>query len=306
MKSRSLLVCLLLAVPALAPGASKEIQELQRDVALLQQQIKDLQRSQDEKFAAVTELARQSIDAANKANTSVAVIASTIEKNLRDQTDKVVTPVVGFSTRLNEMGGDLRTLSQAVSDLTALLNRMQAQLTDVSNAIKVIQQPPVAPPAATRPGRRGAAASRRAPDVGETMYNAARQDYVSGKYDLAMQEFADYLKYYGNTGFAPNAQFYIAMIHFVQEQLRNRRQGIRHGAGEVPGQQQDGGCTALQGPRAGQNAGAQDRRRRRIHGSDPALPQERPIRAGLHGAQSAGPELRSAGLLRKAPAKRKK
>jgi len=48
------------------------------------------------------------------------------------------------------------------------------------------------------------------------MYNAARQDYVSGKYDLAVQEFGDYLKYYGNTGYAPNAQFYIAMVHFVQ------------------------------------------------------------------------------------------
>ena len=132
MKSRSLLVCLLLAVPALAPGASKEIMELQRDVALLAQQVKDLQRTQDEKFAAVTELARQSIEAANRANTSVAVIANTIEKNLRDQTDKVATPVVGVSTRINEMGGDLRTLSQAVSDLTALLNRMQAQLTDGS------------------------------------------------------------------------------------------------------------------------------------------------------------------------------
>ena len=216
MKSRSLLVCLLLAVPGLAPGASKEIQELQRDVALLQEQIKDLQRSQDEKFAAVTELARQSIDAANKANTSVAVIASTIEQNLRDQTDKVVTPVVGLSTRVNEMGGDLRTLSQAVSDLTALLNRIQAQLTDVSNAIKVIQQPPAAPP--PQPGQAAAAPSSDVPPMSaETMYNAARQDHVSGKYDLAMQEFGDYLRYYGNTGFAPNAQFYIAMIHFVQQ-----------------------------------------------------------------------------------------
>ena len=54
MKSRSLLICLLLAMPAAAPGASKEILELQRDIAQLQQQIKDLQRSQDEKFAAVT------------------------------------------------------------------------------------------------------------------------------------------------------------------------------------------------------------------------------------------------------------
>ena len=147
MKSRSLLVCLLLAVPALAPGASKEIQELQRDVALLQQQIKDLQRSQDEKFAAVIELARQSIEAANRANTGVAVISSTIEKNLRDQTEKIATPVVVLSTHLNEMGGELRTLTQAVGDLTALMSRLQVQLTDINNAIKVIQQPPAAPPA---------------------------------------------------------------------------------------------------------------------------------------------------------------
>ena len=68
MKSRSLLICLLLvlALPVAAPAASKEILELQRDIAQLQQQIKDLQRSQDEKLAALTELARQSIEAANR------------------------------------------------------------------------------------------------------------------------------------------------------------------------------------------------------------------------------------------------
>jgi tol-pal system protein YbgF len=217
MKSRSLLVCLLLAVPMLAPAASKEIQELQRDVALLQQQIKDLQRSQDEKLAAILEAARSAVEAANRANTSVAVITSNLDKNLRDQTDKVATPVVGLSTRLNEMGGELRTLSQAVGDLTALMSRLQVQLTDINNAIKVIQQPPATPPA--QPGQIGqpaAAVSDVPPMSAETMYNAARQDYVSGKYDLAVQEFSDYLKYYGNTGYAPNAQFYIAMVHFVQ------------------------------------------------------------------------------------------
>jgi tol-pal system protein YbgF len=217
MKSRSLVVCLLLAVPALAPAASKEIQELQRDVALLQQQIKDLQRSQDEKFAAVIELARQSIEAANRASTGVAVISSTVEKNLRDQTAQVATPVQGLSTRLNEMGGELRTVSQAVGDLTALMNRLQAQLTDINNAIKVMQAPPVAPPQpGGQPGGQPAAANDVPPMPAETMYNAARQDYVGGKYDLAVQGFADYLKYYGTTGYAPNAQFYIAMVHFVQ------------------------------------------------------------------------------------------
>jgi tol-pal system protein YbgF len=217
MNSRSFLVCLLLTVPALAPAASKEIQELQRDVALLQQQIKDLQRSQDEKLAAILEAARSAVDAANRANTSVAVITSNIEKNLRDQTDKVATPVVGLSTRLNEMGNELHTLSQAVGDLTQLMSRLQTQLTDINNAIKVIQQPPAAPPAQSgQPGQPAASASDVPPMPAETMYNAARQDYVSGKYDLAVQEFGDYLKYYGNTGYAPNAQFYIAMVHFVQ------------------------------------------------------------------------------------------
>jgi len=200
-------------VPAIAPGASKEILELQRDIAQLQQQIKDLQRSQDEKFAAVTELARQSIEAANRANTGVAVISSNIEKNLRDQTEKVATPVQGLSSRLNEMGGELRTVTQAVQDLTQLMARLQAQLTDINTAIKVMQAPPAAPP--SQPGQ--SAAPNEAPPMPATrMYDAALGDYRSGKYELAIQEFNDYLKFYGNTDFAPNAQFYIAMIHFVQ------------------------------------------------------------------------------------------
>jgi tol-pal system protein YbgF len=219
MKSGSLLICLLLATPVLAPAASKEIQELQRDVALLQQQIKDLQRSQDEKFATVTELARQAIEAANRANTGVAVITSNLDKNLRDQTDKVTAPVLGIGTRVTEMGGDVRTLQQAVGDLTAILGRMQAQLTDISNAIKVMQAPPAPPPAATTNGgtpQPGGAADMP-PMPAQKLYETARGDYQGGKYDLAVQEFADYLKYYGSTDLAPNAQFYIAMIHYGQK-----------------------------------------------------------------------------------------
>ena len=37
-----------------------------------------------------------------------------------------------------------------------------------------------------------------------------------GKLDLALQEFSDYLKWYGSTDLAPNAQYYIAYIHSSQ------------------------------------------------------------------------------------------
>jgi len=51
------------------------------------------------------------------------------------------------------------------------------------------------------------------PDV---LYNNALSDYNGAKYNLAMQEFGDYIKYYGNTDLAGNAQYYIADIEYRQ------------------------------------------------------------------------------------------
>ena len=51
------------------------------------------------------------------------------------------------------------------------------------------------------------------PDV---LYNNALRDYNAGKNDLAVQEFADYMKYYPNTDLAGNAYFYLAEIEFRQ------------------------------------------------------------------------------------------
>src|SRR5215471_21444896 len=103
MKARILLVCVLAATPVVASAASKEIQELQRDIALLQQQIKDLQRSQDEKFASVSELARQAIEAANRANTGAAVIQSNLDKSLREIQGGVATPIQSVNSRLTDV-----------------------------------------------------------------------------------------------------------------------------------------------------------------------------------------------------------
>jgi TolA-binding protein len=228
MKAPILLVCVLAAAAAPAFAADKvTILDLRRDVELLTQQVKDLQRSQDEKFAAVTELARQAIEAANRANTGVAVIQSAIDKSLKDQQQSVVAPVVGLSTRLNDMSSRVDTLTQAVTDLTTLLNRMQAQLTDINNQVKTMQAPP--PPAPTNPGgsmsgttspaTTGGGASDAPCMPAETLYRNASGDYQGGKFELALSEYGDYLRCYGATEFAPNAQFYIAYIHYSQHKF---------------------------------------------------------------------------------------
>jgi tol-pal system protein YbgF len=225
MKSKFLGVLALLVAPAMVapplPAASREIQELQRDVGLLQQQVKDLQMSQNEKFAGLSVLVQQALDAANKANTNVAVIQNGFQQNIRDQESKVVTPVVGLGTRMDQMSNEMRTLQGAVSDLTSLMSKLQAQLVDMNNAVKVLQAPPAAPPSPSAAPGPGPAASA-APTISATdLYANAMRDRSSNKPDLALEEFAQYLKDYGNTELAPNAQYYIGYIHYTQGQYED-------------------------------------------------------------------------------------
>ena len=222
MKYRYFGLLALLALPAYGLAASREIQELQRDVGLLQEQVKALQASQNERFAALSASVQQAIDNARDAGKSAAVIQSTVDQNLRglqsNLEGKVVGPVTTVNTRLDQMSNDFKNLQNAVSDLTSIINKLQAQLTDLNNAVKILQAPPPPPPAATGSTiGTGARPMIDTPTVSATdLYANATRDRSSGKLDLALNEFSDYLKWYGNTGLAANAQYYIASIHYSQ------------------------------------------------------------------------------------------
>lgn len=219
---RRLCVLVLAVSPVAALAASKEIQELQRDVALLQESVKQLQQSQDRQLASITELVRQAIDNSGKSYTQLAVVTDTVQRSLQDLQSKVVAPVVGLSTRMDGMSNDFRSLQQAVSDLTSTVEKMQAQLTDLNNAVKVLQAPAAPPPGQSTVGggpggMAGGAAVPQGPCMAASdLYSNANRDRTSGKLDLSLQEFGDYLRCYGNTDLAPNAQYYIGWIHYSQ------------------------------------------------------------------------------------------
>jgi TolA-binding protein len=48
------------------------------------------------------------------------------------------------------------------------------------------------------------------------IYPDANSDRMAGKYDLALKEYADYLRCYGNLPLASAAQFFIGKIHEAQ------------------------------------------------------------------------------------------
>ncbi len=218
MLQRGLFVSALLLSPAFSFAASREIQELQRDVAQLQEMVRNLQQSQNERMAALTVLVQQAVDASNKANTQVAVLENGIRQSISEQQKSVVAPVAGVGTKVDQMATEFQALRESVAAIASQLSKLQLQVVDIGNAVKTIQAPPPPPPAA---GVGAPAAGGLPPVPADTLYNNAQRDRLGGKLDLAMQEFQQYLQYYPQTDLAPNAQYYIAEIHFSQGDLEN-------------------------------------------------------------------------------------
>lgn len=230
---RRFMLCALAAAMAIAisptrsRAADPKLLDLQRDLASLTEQVRLLKESQDKQLSALTVLVQQALDTSNRSNTGVAVIQNNLQQSLKDLESKVVTPVAGLGARLDGIDQDMRAMQQSVTDLNSMIAKQQQQLTDLSNAVKILQAPPPPPPAATTGGGGGDMGSAPAtvapvetPTISaQDLYANANRDRSGGpaKYGLALQEYQQYLKWYGNTDLAANAQFYIGDIHYRQK-----------------------------------------------------------------------------------------
>ena len=143
------------------------------------------------------------------------------------------------------MSTQIQGISDNLQETLARMGKLNQQLADAQNAIQGIDAklasgapPPAstAPPIAGTPGAPGAASAPSglppasgapvaagnpppgsAPSA-DLLYSNGLRDLNGKKYDLAAQEFSDYLKYYGTTDLASNAQFYLGEIFFAQQQ----------------------------------------------------------------------------------------
>jgi tol-pal system protein YbgF len=188
--------------PAAAVAQKKEIVQLQTQMQMLSDQVQNLQRSNDERMGVMKNLVEQSTDTVNKlANT-----LDGLQKSLQTQQQQT-------QAKVDDVSGQIQALHDSVDELKARLNNVSKQLTDMQGAQQNLNsaQPAGAPPG----GQASAQPQQQAPPPG-VLYNNALGDYNSGRYDLASQQFADYLKYYSNTDLAGNAQYYIADVEYRQ------------------------------------------------------------------------------------------
>lgn len=218
-----------LLAPAPASAVAREMVELQQSVNQLIQGQKDIQTQLAQNAAVDKTLMEQSMDTVNKLTGNMMALQKTVQDMQANS-----------GARLDTMSTQIQGISDNLQETLARMGKLNQQLTDAQNAIQGIDAKlagSAPPPAAAAPGTTGVGQSPNglppipgapptsagglppaAAPSADLLYSNGLRDLNGKKYDLASQEFGDYLKYYGNTDLASNAQFYLGEIFFAQQQ----------------------------------------------------------------------------------------
>jgi len=223
--------------PAPAGAVAREIIDLQNSVAQLIQGQQNLQTELTQNAAVQRTLIEQSLDSVNKLNSSM----SAVQKTTQDFS-------AASGARLDTMGTQVQGLADNVSDVQARMGKLDQKLTDIQNTLQNVDSKLASPgggggagmaPSSTMnspsgqpmmpsnpsgpgpgPGPGPSAAASGPPASADVLYSNALRDINGKHYDLATQEFQDYLRFYGQTDLASNAQFYLGEIAFMQNQFQ--------------------------------------------------------------------------------------
>ncbi|HEY7925056.1 MAG TPA: tol-pal system protein YbgF [Vicinamibacteria bacterium] len=190
----ALAVACLAALPVEA--ANKDIERLAMQIATLQSQLSEIQRSGEETRAELKRLSEL-----------VAEQNALLRKSAADKRTNDEAMAVG----LRELSERVSELAEAVQAIKATFPLPPTSMAIDPNAV------PAGGTAAAPAGPGGPApvpspvpvAPTGPPPAPRELYSQAYADYARGNYDLAMQGFAEYLRAYPGTDFADNAQYWI-------------------------------------------------------------------------------------------------
>jgi tol-pal system protein YbgF len=204
--------------PRPATAVSREIIDLQHDVTALLQGQKDLATQMTQDHTVMKTLVEQSNDNVGKLNATMSAVQKSVQDvqaNSGARLDTMSTQVQGLSDNLEEIKSRLGKLNQQLVDLQNTAQGIDAKVSGSAPAGVPGGSPGGSP---TAGGGASAGVAGGAAPSADTLYSNGLRDITSGKYDLARSEFQDYLKFYGDTDLASNAQFYLGEIAFSQKQ----------------------------------------------------------------------------------------
>jgi tol-pal system protein YbgF len=184
--------CLLFFLPLAQAGTKEEIMRLQSDVLALQNQIREFEKSFNERTDGLKSLVVQLNDQVAKSNLILDRVSKTLE-----------TQAAGTRSNDQALLQEIRTLSGKMDDAATRISALAQQVSDLK-----IQAKPMAPE-----GTAGGMGTQ------QSVYDQAYSDYVQGSFELAIQGFTDYLRNNPGGEKTPAAYFYLGDAYSIQSKI---------------------------------------------------------------------------------------
>jgi tol-pal system protein YbgF len=206
--------------PQPAGAVSREMIELQQQVAQLLQGQQDLRTAMDTNSATLKTLVQQSLDSVGKLDGEMGVVQKTVQEvqaNTGARIDTMTQQTQGLSDNLQDVQARVGKLSQQLTDMQSLLQSIDGK---VSGGAPAAAAPGAAAPAGPGAMNAPGPGAAMAPISADTLYQNALRDYGTGNYSLAHQEFSDYIKNFPSNDLASNSQFYLGEIAYAQNDFK--------------------------------------------------------------------------------------
>jgi tol-pal system protein YbgF len=200
--------------PQPASAVSRDMIELQQQVAQLLQGQQDLRSAVDTNNATIKTLVQQSLDSVNKLSVEMGSVQKSVQEvqaNTGARIDTMAQQTQGLSDNLQDVQARVGKLSQQLTEAQSLLQSIDGKLSNQPGTLGG----PTTSNAPDDPAG-GNPAAGMAPVSADTLYQNALRDYTSGNYDLSRQEFSDYIKHFPSNDLASNSQFYLGEIAYAQ------------------------------------------------------------------------------------------
>lgn len=213
----SLLLLLLLpagvgVAPALA--ANKEHEAIQRDIAMLGEELRRLPSTLAPEFTAIKTMVQQSINASDKAQNSVLVLETRVTERMQSLEKSLAQTVASLNARVDSMATEFQGIKEESKETNARLAKMSQKLDDLKALLQIIRDTPppqpVAQPGPEQPkaGLEGSGALPVQTAVnGERLFEDAERDRMTGKTDLAIKSYRDYVRSFPKGERACEAQY---------------------------------------------------------------------------------------------------
>jgi tol-pal system protein YbgF len=213
--------------PQPAAGVSKEMIELQAQVEQLLQGQQNLRSALDSETATLRTLVQQSLDSVNNMHTEMSALEKNVGEvsaNTTSRIDTMTTQTQGLSDNVQDIQARVGKLSQQLTDMQNLLQGIDAKVSGGAAPLNAGASSGGPPPASNGPGSSAGAPRENnsgMPGISsDTLYQNGLRDFTSGNYDLARQEFTDFIANFPTSELASNAQFYLGDINYAQNDFK--------------------------------------------------------------------------------------